>query len=204
MSLGEAVRSVYTNYARFDGRASRSEYWWYQIFLLLVGVAWLALGVLAIGARVSAFFAVLSLGVLVFWLASIIPSLAVLCRRLHDSDHSGWWFWITLIPYLGELILLIFMVLPSTPGYNRYGSPAGESPADAFAEYSGWTRADALAQFAQDAQRAAASGFQPVHQEWQRRGNAEVLVVAYRRAYANQGWPTPPAPPWHGSSGGLG
>ena len=206
MSFGESVRSVYGSYARFEGRASRSEYWWFQLFLVLGLLAWFVVALFLVAARMYPFTSVLWIGLLVFYVASIIPSLAVLCRRLHDSDHSGWWFWITLIPYVGGLILLIFMVLPSTPGYNQYGPPAGEPAADAFATYRGWTRSDALAQFSQDAQRAAASGYQPVHQEWQPRGNSEVLVVAYRRSYGPPGAYPPPGyqqPPWQGPNGGL-
>ena len=205
MSFGAAVRSVYSNYAKFDGRASRSEYWWFQLFLLLVALAWVAIFVVFVFATRSFTLAgVVGLAIIAIYLASIIPSLAVLCRRLHDSDHSGWWFWITLVPYVGALILLVFTVLPSSAGYNRYGPPSGVPPADAFAQYHGWTRAQALQQFSEDAQRAAASGYQPVHQEWQQHGNTEVLMVAYQRR--GPGWTNPPghqAPPWQGPNGGL-
>jgi hypothetical protein len=136
----------------------------------------------------------------VFGLLTFIPSLAVLCRRLHDTDRSGWWFWITLIPWIGAIILLVFLASPSTPGYNQYGPPHGAPPADGYAEYAGWSRAEALARFAEDAQRAAASGFQPVTQDWQQRGNVEVLRVWYSRV-APMGWPTPPGAPM---GGGLG
>jgi len=204
MSIGESVRSVYSNYAQFNGRASRSEYWWFQLFIVLAAIVLYIVGILlAVVLHTTAIAIVVSIAILVFYIASIIPSLAVLCRRLHDSDRSGWWFWIVLIPYIGSLILLILLLLPSTAGYNRFGPRAGDPPADAFAEYSGMARADAMAQFSQDAQRAAASGFQPVNQEWQRRGNGEVLVVAYRRAQGPQGWPTSPTPPWQSPNGGL-
>ncbi len=201
MSFGKSVRSVYGNYATFGGRASRSEYWWFQLFLVLVVVAWVVLVVFVASARLYSVSAILGFAILLLYLASIIPSFALICRRLHDSDHSGWWFWITLIPYVGALILLVFMLLPSTPGYNKYGPPSGEPAADVFATYQGWTRSDALAQFSQDAQRAATSGFQPVHQEWQRHGNAEVLVVGYRRTFgAPRSYPPPgyQQPPWQG------
>jgi uncharacterized membrane protein YhaH (DUF805 family) len=204
MSFVDSVRSVYTNYFKFAGRASRSEYWWFQLWLVLVVVAWLVIGIgLGRATSSSLIIGLFSLVILVVYLLSIIPSLAVICRRLHDSDHSGWWFWITLIPWVGALILLIFTVLPSTPGYNKYGPRPGEAEADGYVTYQGWTRSDALAQFAQDAQRAAASGYQPVHQEWQQRGNTEVLVVAYRRSSGAQGWYPPPGsnpPPWQGPS----
>ena len=205
MSFGESVRSVYGNYAKFDGRASRSEYWWFQLFVILVAVAWVIVAVLFASARVYSLITIVGIGILLFYLATIIPSFAVICRRLHDSDRSGWWFWITLIPYVGALILLIFLVLPSTPGHNKFGPPSGEPEADGYVTYQGWTRADALRSFSEDAQRAAASGYQPVHQEWQQRGGAEVLVVAYRRSYGSPGWPTPPGyqqPPWQGPGGG--
>ena len=63
---------------------------------------------------------------------------------------------IAFLPSLGSLILLIFTLLPSSPGYNRFGPPYGQPPSDAQAEYHGWSRSDALRQFSEDAQRAAA------------------------------------------------
>jgi uncharacterized membrane protein YhaH (DUF805 family) len=56
-------------------------------------------------------------------LALLLPSIAVLVRRLHDTDRSGWWYWIVLIPILGWLVLLYFLVSAGTPGANRYGPP---------------------------------------------------------------------------------
>ena len=110
---------------------------------------------------------------------------------------------ITLLPYIGALVLLIFMLLPSTPNYNRYGPPVGDPTAETFAEYRGWTRAEALQRFGEDAQRASASGYDPVHEQWRRVGNEEVLIVGYaRRAVPPWQSPGPPQPPMFG--GGLG
>ena len=149
--------------------------------------------------RSFALFGIIGLALAAFGLLTVIPGLAVMVRRLHDTDRSGWWFWISLIPWIGAIILLVFLASEGTRGYNQYGPPAGAPPADGYAEYTGWTRADALARFAEDAQRAAASGFQPVAQDWQQRGNVEVLRVWYARA-ALSGWPVPPG----GQPGGLG
>jgi uncharacterized membrane protein YhaH (DUF805 family) len=206
MSFGDAVRSVYAKYARFEGRAPRSEYWWYQLFLVLVVLGWvLGVGLLA-ALRLSPVAGILGIALLVFYVASIVPGLAVIARRLHDSDHSGWWFLISFVPYIGVFILLIFLVLPSTPGYNRYGPPVGASADYTSVEYFAWSRADALRQFSDDAQRASASGYQPVFQEWRPRGNGEVLVVTYQRGYGYNQWQQPFGyyGSGHGPSGGLG
>ena len=88
MSFGDAVKSVYGNYARFDGRATRSEYWWFQLFLILAvfGVGLLTAFLLA-STRTYAVGGIVGPLVFVFLVASVIQSLAVTVRRLHDTDR---------------------------------------------------------------------------------------------------------------------
>ncbi len=115
MSWGEAYRRMWRRYAVFEGRATRAEYWW----PVLVNLAILApLQVLAFAAT-RAFLVLDGLYVL----AGIIPGLALSVRRLHDTDRSGWWWLIGLVPFVA-VILLILTVLPGTPGANRYGAPS--------------------------------------------------------------------------------
>ena len=113
MNLFEAVGSVYRNFGDFNGRASRSEFWWFQMFLLIVYFF-----VFVLSVRLPIVGPMLAGLVL---LANLLPSLAVLARRLHDSDKSGWWILIAFVPF-GNLLLLIFALLPSDPGPNSYGS----------------------------------------------------------------------------------
>jgi uncharacterized membrane protein YhaH (DUF805 family) len=111
MGFFEAVRSVFSKYAEFNGRARRSEYWWFYLFqLLTLMVLFLIEG--AIGSP----FVLTGIAML----AMIIPSLAVAVRRLHDSNKSGWLYLIAFVPF-GGIVLLIFFVLDSTPGDNQYG-----------------------------------------------------------------------------------
>ena len=112
MNLFEAVGSVYRNFGNFNGRASRSEFWWFQMFLLIFYFF-----VFVLSIRLPIVGPMLAGLVL---LANLLPSLAVLARRLHDSDKSGWWVLIAFVPF-GNLLLLIFALLPSDPGPNRYG-----------------------------------------------------------------------------------
>ena len=193
MSFTEAVRSVYSKYATFEGRASRSEYWWFALFFFLVVLAfYLLMAVLLVATRSNAIFGLGGLALLVFYIASLVPSLSVLVRRLHDTDHSGWWFWITLVPFVGAIILFVFLVTGSTPGYNQFGPAPGQPMAERWAQYWGPTRADALRQFAEDAQRAATDGYQPVAQQWRWQGGTEVLDVGYSRFSAGAQWPNQP------------
>ncbi|MCC7635413.1 DUF805 domain-containing protein [Stenotrophomonas rhizophila] len=108
-------------YAQFDGRAGRKEYWMFQLFLflvILVGYAGMGIGVAMESNLLTGLFGVL-LGV--FSLAVIVPAIAVGIRRLHDIDKSGWFLLVGLIPFVGGLVLLVFNVLPGTPGDNRFG-----------------------------------------------------------------------------------
>jgi uncharacterized membrane protein YhaH (DUF805 family) len=119
---------AYKRYADFQGRASRSEYWLFALFMWLVMIAASIVGdvLRGIGGELLEMVVFFPLGL--FLLASLMPSLAVAFRRLHDTDRSAWWVLIGLIPFIGGIVLLIFYVLPSTPGPNRFG-PAPGAPA---------------------------------------------------------------------------
>jgi uncharacterized membrane protein YhaH (DUF805 family) len=138
-------------YADFSGRASRPEYWW---FVLALTVAYVVLtiveSILGINHMVGGVYGPL---VVLLWLATLVPQISVGVRRLHDTDRSGWWLLLPLLPYLlafilggrallsgsmtgigiagiflligaiGAIILLVFMILSGTPGDNRYGPP---------------------------------------------------------------------------------
>jgi len=128
VSLPAAIMNVYRNYATFSGRASRSEYWWFHFAMALFYMgtygALLALepGILEdqiAGDNVAAL--VIAGLILLVSVLNIVPTLAVLVRRLHDTNRSGWHYFITLIPWVGSLILFIYTLLPGTPGNNRYG-----------------------------------------------------------------------------------
>ena len=114
-------------YADFSGRARRSEYWLYSLFLFgvcaVLEILMFAGGGSGNGSPVT-MIAILLLGL--FGLATFVPNLAVSFRRLHDTDRSAWWLLIVLIPFIGGLVLLIFTLLDSTTGDNRFGpNPKG-------------------------------------------------------------------------------
>jgi uncharacterized membrane protein YhaH (DUF805 family) len=113
-----------SNYAVFSGRAPRSEYWWW---ILAIVIFFAVLGLIegALIAPMMGFEAFqpeagrpLSL---VFSLGLLLPNIAVSVRRLHDTDRSGWWLLLALIPLLGSLVLIFFYVQPGTDGANRFG-----------------------------------------------------------------------------------
>ncbi len=110
----EALRK----YAIFSGRSRRKEYWWFLLFHIIISIVLVvidgAIGTLSVEAGMGLLGSVYALAVL-------IPSIAVSVRRLHDTDRSGWWLLIALIPLIGALVLLVFMVQDSNPGQNRFG-----------------------------------------------------------------------------------
>lgn len=126
MTMMEAVKSVFNKYAEFGGRARRSEYWYFQLFNLCVTMGTLALmGVFA--AMEALVMIVVMYGVLILYsLAIIIPSLAVISRRLHDTGRSGWMYLLSFIPLVGPILLLVFFCEDSKPGVNQWGpNPKG-------------------------------------------------------------------------------
>jgi uncharacterized membrane protein YhaH (DUF805 family) len=131
MSFTESVRTCISKFATFDGRATRSEFWWFYLFAALVGfIGYVPILVLTImGATsndgaLSGILTVLWVILWIVWLIAIIalyiPLLAVGSRRLHDRGQSGWLQLLLLVP-CGNIVLLVFWVMEGTPGDNAYG-----------------------------------------------------------------------------------
>jgi uncharacterized membrane protein YhaH (DUF805 family) len=104
---------VLERYAKFDGRAGRAEFWWFVLANFIVVVA---LGILA---GIADIFTILYF---LYAIALFIPSLAVAVRRLHDTDKSGWFILLGLIPIVGFIILIVFYATEGTNGPNNYGA----------------------------------------------------------------------------------
>jgi uncharacterized membrane protein YhaH (DUF805 family) len=106
--------AVLRNYLGFSGRARRTEYWMFALFNLIIFL------VLALFAAITrSFFFWLLYGL--YALAVLIPSLAVTWRRMQDTGRNGLWILLGLIPFVGGIILLVFMILPGTQGPNEFG-----------------------------------------------------------------------------------
>lgn len=114
-------------YAVFQGRARRKEYWYFVLFNVLISA------VLAfVDGATGTYNADLGMGLLggLYGLAIFIPSLAVLVRRLHDTDRTGWWALAALVPIAGAILLIVFAVQDGTAGANQYGAnPKEAAPA---------------------------------------------------------------------------
>ncbi len=140
MTFMDSIKTCLSKFVTWQGRATRSEYWYFTLFALLCYAA---------GAVVDnvlgTTFKVLnpqtgleqSMGYgyayMLVGLALVLPSLAVIVRRLHDTDRSGWWYWIALIPLVGLILLLVWFCSRGTEGVNAYGpDPLGGDQARIF------------------------------------------------------------------------
>jgi len=138
MSFMSSIKTCFGKYVTFSGRAQRSELWWYILFIWLVTAVlygWMFSSLAQSG--MTAFSAdgsfdpeamnisfplvpmILATG---FQLITILPSISVMVRRLHDTNRSGWWYWIALVPLIGIIVLLVFMISKGTDGENDYGA----------------------------------------------------------------------------------
>jgi uncharacterized membrane protein YhaH (DUF805 family) len=110
---------VLKKYAVFNGRARRKEYWMFFLFNIIISIVLIIVdGIVGTSAAPGA------LGLLggLYALALLIPGIAVAVRRLHDTGRSGWWILIGLVPFVGGIILIVFLVQDGTPGDNQFGS----------------------------------------------------------------------------------
>ena len=118
MSFTDAVRNVLmNNYANWDTRASRSEYWWFYLFTTIVTIITTMIDVAVFGVPFEMYGPVYVIGVL----ALFLPSICVLVRRLHDLGKSGWWN-LLVFTIIGIIPLLIFMVMEGEEHPNQYGN----------------------------------------------------------------------------------
>ena len=100
MTFTEAVKTCLSKYADFKGRATRAEYWWFVLFIVLVSIA-----TSFVSQTLNA----------VFSLAVILPSIAAAARRLHDTNRSGWWQLLNLAPLIGSIVLIVFLAQETKP-----------------------------------------------------------------------------------------
>ena len=110
-----ALFEIIKKYAKFEGRANRPQYWY---FVLTQFLAFFILELLCVipFVNIIAFLALLVLG-----LGLIVPGIAVSVRRLHDTNKSGWWLLLCFVPFVGSIVILVFMCLEGTKGANKYG-----------------------------------------------------------------------------------
>ena len=113
MNMKQSVESVFSQYATFNGRAFRSEYWWFQLALYLVILLLIVVPIIhMIGVILAP----------IIFILAIVPCLAVGSRRLHDSNKSGWYQLIGLVPFIGSIALMVLFAWASDEGENQYGS----------------------------------------------------------------------------------
>ena len=114
MGIGEAISSVLRNYATFSGRAPRSEYWYWALFLLILSIVAMAIDLTVFPeSGFNPIGMVVSLGLL-------LPNISVAVRRLHDIDRTGWWFLIAFT-VIGIILLIVWACTKGTTGPNGYG-----------------------------------------------------------------------------------
>ena len=114
---------VLRRYTDFGGRADRPEFWWFALINLIVEVAIWVIGIALFGFATGEALAI------VYGLATLLPVLGVEIRRLHDTNKSGWWIVVSLVPFVGGIILIVLLAIAGTPGPNRYGPQPGPRPA---------------------------------------------------------------------------
>ena len=112
VTFADAVKTCFSKYVDFTGRARRSEYWLFALFNFVVNI-FVQIVDAAVGAS--------NILVLIVGLGLFLPGLAVGIRRLHDTDRSGWFSLLALIPIVGTIVLLVFLCQDSKPGENRFG-----------------------------------------------------------------------------------
>ena len=118
MDIQTSVKTCFNRYATFSGRASRSEFWFFQLFIFLISIASLIIDVMILGYSIDDKTPIHS----IFTLIILIPSIAVGCRRLHDYNLSGWWqlLYFTII---GIILLLVWWATQGESKKNRFGPP---------------------------------------------------------------------------------
>ena len=115
MDFVTAVKTCFSKYATFTGRAARSEYWFFALFYIIVSVIAVSIDLLVLQSTVTIVYYIVAVCLL-------LPTLAVTVRRLHDTDRSGWWVLIAFVPLVGPILLLVWYCTRGTDQANRFGA----------------------------------------------------------------------------------
>jgi len=124
VDFATAFKRAFRKYATFKGRASQSEFWFFTLGNLVVIFSLFTLaGTIGVdpSGDTNGTGSILGLALIAWYLVSILPSLGLLVRRLHDTGHSGWFYWIVLIPLIGAIILLVSLAKKGDVDTNQYG-----------------------------------------------------------------------------------
>jgi uncharacterized membrane protein YhaH (DUF805 family) len=119
VGFGQAISHNLSNITNFSGRASRPEFWWWVLAVWLIDVV-ISLLWGPLTGEDSGFLWLLGYAVMI---VVMLATIAVGCRRLHDTGRSGWLQLLWLVPCVGVIVLIVFWVQPTTPGDNVYGPP---------------------------------------------------------------------------------
>ena len=124
MGFGQAISYNFSNLTNFEGRAPRSQFWWWMLFLWLISlvVNIFTGGLGSLMGRNE--FSFLSLVGWIIGIVVVLATVAVGARRLHDTGKSGWLQLLWILPCIGPIILIIFWAQAGNPGDNQYGPPA--------------------------------------------------------------------------------
>lgn len=114
-----AIKKGFRGYVVWNARSTRSEYWWWTLFVTIIALVASIIDSVVFSTNMMS--GVGPIGAITS-LALFLPGLSVWIRRLHDTDRTGWWAWIILIPIVGVIVSFIFVVLPSKPGPTRWNS----------------------------------------------------------------------------------
>lgn len=114
MNMGQAISSGFKRYVDFQGRSTRSEYWWWTLFVFLVNIFATMID--------SSSYMNLGIAGIIVALVFLLPGISMSIRRLHDVDRSGWWLLIVLVPIIGVILLVVWACTEGTSGPNRFGA----------------------------------------------------------------------------------
>ncbi|MFQ5437790.1 MAG: DUF805 domain-containing protein [Paracoccaceae bacterium] len=133
MTFARSIKTCFSKYVTFSGRALRSEYWWFVLFFFIGNLVMTVLDSTLFGTvttTAGGFSASTDTPIfsVIFGLALILPSLSVLVRRLHDVGKSGWWYWIILVPIVGFILLIVWLASEGSKESNQYGPAPGNEP----------------------------------------------------------------------------
>ena len=117
MTFGQSIKTCFSKYVTFSGRAQRSEFWWWVLFVWVTTMVLSIVDSVLFGTVTTADGQLLGLDQHAdpvgrsFRLAMLLPTISVIVRRLHDTDRSGWWYWIALVPLVGIIILIVWWAI---------------------------------------------------------------------------------------------